>query len=313
MIGIYKITNQVNGKIYVGQSIDIQQRWKQHKQQADGTRCNNKLYKAIRQYGIENFLFEIIEQCEFSREQLDERQRYWINYYNSYNDGYNSTPGGQIEGSWALYNPDDIRKLWDQGYSFKEIKEKIGCSKGIVQRRLQGYSDYNAYTSHSRGAIKAISEGKMNHLNNTSETMSEQQAKYFSKNKEVHQYSLSGNYIASYPSLSAAARSLGKIKAGGETGISQALLKRDNRKIAYGYQWSTEKVDNLPPVPSHLGKLVKCLETGQIFSSTTEAAKWCGLKSSSPIRDYCRGVERVKSAGKHPQTGEKLHWQYVDL
>lgn len=310
MIGIYKITNQINGKIYIGQSIDIQQRWKQHKQQVKGIRSNNKLYQAMREYGIENFLFEIIEQCEFSQQELDERQRYWIKYYNSYENGYNSTRGGQIEGSWAIYNPDDIRKLWDQGYSFKEIQEKVGCSRSIIQQRLQGYGDYNAFTSHSRGAIKAMSEGKMNHLNNTVETMTTQQAKYFTTNKEVHQYSLEGEYINTFSSLSAAARSLGKVKAGGETGIGQALRNCDNRKTAYGYQWSYEKVDKMQPVSAHGAKLIQCIETGEIFHKARDAADWCGLKSRSGVRECCVG--KVKSAGKHPQTGQKLHWKYID-
>ena len=310
MIGIYRITNQINGEIYIGQSIDIQQRWKQHKQQAKGTRSNNKLYQAMREYGIENFLFEIIEQCKFSQQELDERQRYWIGYYNSYENGYNSTRGGQIEGSWAIYNPDDIRKLWDQGYSFKEIQEKIGCSRGIVQQRLQGYSDYNATTSHSRGAIKAMSQGKMIHLRNTLETMTTQQARYFCTNKLIHQYSLNGEYIASYDSLSAAARSLGKTKAGGETGISQALHNRDNRKTAYGYQWSYEKVDKMQPISAHGAKLIQCIETGEIFHKARDAADWCGLKSRSGVRECCVG--KVKSAGKHPQTGQKLHWRYIE-
>ena len=175
MIGIYKITNQITNKVYIGQSIDIQQRWKQHKHQAKNNRKNNKLYWAMRKYGIENFLFQTIEQCEFSQQQLDNRQRYWIEYYNSYENGYNSTRGGQIKGSWTIYNPDDIRKLWDQGYSTSEIQEQLGCSKKTISQRLQGYSDYNAATSHSRGAIKAIQDGKMNHLYNTPETMTAQQ------------------------------------------------------------------------------------------------------------------------------------------
>ena len=56
------------------------------------------------------------------------------------------------------------------------------------------------------------------------------------------------------------------------------------------------------------GKLVECIETGQLFPSTVEAAKWAGLKSKSGVRECCVGV--AKSAGKHPETGEKLHWRY---
>ena len=312
MIGIYKITNQINGKVYIGQSIDIQYRWKQHKQQAKNNRKNNKLYQAMRKYGIENFLFEVIEQCKFSQQQLDNRQRYWIEYYNSYENGYNSTRGGQGEGSWTLYDPNNIKKLWDQGYSSNEIQEKLGCSKSIISRRLQGYSDYSVTVSHSRGAIKAMQNRKMNYLRHDNpETMTIQQAKYFCTNKPIHQYSLSGEYIASYDSLSAATRATSPNKTSDQTNISHAIHHQNNQKIAYGYQWSTEKVDKLPPIATHLGKLIQCIETGQIFSSAKEAANWCGLKSSSPIKDYCHGNKAYKSAGKHPQTGQKLHWRYI--
>lgn len=62
MTGIYKITNLVNGKMYIGQAVDIEERWIRHKRdwKIDKTKV---LYKAIRKYGIENFSFEIIEEC----------------------------------------------------------------------------------------------------------------------------------------------------------------------------------------------------------------------------------------------------------
>lgn len=96
-IGIYKITNVINGKIYIGQSRCISKRWKNHKIAAYNS--NDKgyeypLYRAIRKYGIDNFDFSILENC--SIEQLDEREIYWINYYssNNYNYGYNNDCGG---------------------------------------------------------------------------------------------------------------------------------------------------------------------------------------------------------------------------
>ena len=92
-IGIYKYTNKLNGHVYIGQSTNIENRYKQHlydsKQKFDrGTGVD----KAIHKYGIENFTFEIIEECQ--AEELNEKERYWIQYYDSYNKGYNKTPGG---------------------------------------------------------------------------------------------------------------------------------------------------------------------------------------------------------------------------
>ena len=302
MIGIYKITNKINGKVYIGQSLNIELRWKQHIQEAKNSRKQTKFYNAMRKYGIDNFIFQIIEQCQPSQQILDEKQRYWIQYYNSYKEGYNSTLGGQLKNSWIKYNPQSIKKLWDEGYSVQQIINIIGCGKTTVQNYLNNYKDYNLHTSHSRGITRSIK-------NKNGNSKIFQNNKYFQKPKEVHQYSLKGQYITSYTSLNQAARALGKNK-GGQSGIIQALQENDNRLTAYGYQWSLKKVEKLPPVPVHGGKLVQCIETGQIFTSTAQAAKWCNLKSSSGIKDCCRGY-KCKTAGKHPQTGEKLSWKYI--
>lgn len=310
MIGIYKITNTLNNKCYIGQSINIENRWKQHIYESKNLRRHYKIHLALSEFGIENFTFEVLEECPLDTNVLNERERYWIKYYNSFEEGYNATKGGQGEDSW-IYSPLLIQQLWDEGYSFGEIVEIVGCSKGIVQQRLQGYKDYNLYTSHSRGALKAIKDGKMNHLHiNESYNFSEAQKQFFSDSIPVHQYSIDGKYIASYNSIGEAARAIHKYGRTYETNIGRCLKENNNQKLAYGYQWSKEKVDKLLPVPVHLGKLVRCIETGQIFHSTVEAAKWAGLKSKSGVRECCVGI--VKSAGKHPETGEKLHWEYIE-
>ena len=86
MTGIYKITNRINGKNYIGQSINIKFRWKQHEQEAKGERRNSLLYQAMRKYGLENFSFEVIEECD--REQLDAREDYWQDYFKAKEFGY---------------------------------------------------------------------------------------------------------------------------------------------------------------------------------------------------------------------------------
>ena len=87
--GIYKITNLINNQCYIGKSIDIDRRFSEHHKmdrKAD-------VYDALREYGIENFTFEIIELCDETK--LNEREKYWIAYYDSYNNGYNMTSGGE--------------------------------------------------------------------------------------------------------------------------------------------------------------------------------------------------------------------------
>ena len=94
--GIYKITNLINNLIYVGQARDIKTRWRNHRTDYLGRNTvdyNNPLYKDMRLYGLNNFSFEILEECLVS--ELDKKEKYWISYYDSFNNGYNRTEGGQ--------------------------------------------------------------------------------------------------------------------------------------------------------------------------------------------------------------------------
>lgn len=92
MIGIYKITNKINNKTYIGQSINIENRWQQHKINAFNFNThtyNYPLYRAIRKYGLDNFEFQVLEEC--NKEILTQEEQYYIDYYNSLNPncGYN--------------------------------------------------------------------------------------------------------------------------------------------------------------------------------------------------------------------------------
>ena len=103
MIGIYLITNKVNNKKYIGQSVDIERRYKEHlragqpdiyahKNERD---INTPIHRAMQKYNIINFSLTILELC--SKEELDVKERYWIKKYrtNEKKFGYNITDGGQ--------------------------------------------------------------------------------------------------------------------------------------------------------------------------------------------------------------------------
>lgn len=94
MIGIYRITNKINGHSYIGQSIHIEHRWLEHKSKYNWERESKKpLYLAFQNYGLENFDFEVLEECE--DKDLSSKEKYWIEYYNTYKNGYNQTCGGE--------------------------------------------------------------------------------------------------------------------------------------------------------------------------------------------------------------------------
>ena len=87
-VAAYKITNIENGMCYVGQAVNIADRWKQHIKRGIGaeTPTRNKLYPAMLAFGVENFTFEIVEECE--REKLNERELYWQEYFGAKEFGY---------------------------------------------------------------------------------------------------------------------------------------------------------------------------------------------------------------------------------
>ena len=91
MIGIYKITNKLNNKAYVGQSNDIKRRFKEH--QTCGRRSRIPLDQAIEKYGKNNFSYEILEEC--SIEELNEKETYWITTLKTHLNGYNCNIGGE--------------------------------------------------------------------------------------------------------------------------------------------------------------------------------------------------------------------------
>ena len=86
--GIYKITNLANGMCYVGQSVDIANRWKQHIKRGIGAEAptKNKLYPAMAEFGVENFSFEIVEEC--GKELLDAKEDYWQDFFKAKEFGY---------------------------------------------------------------------------------------------------------------------------------------------------------------------------------------------------------------------------------
>lgn len=93
--GIYKITNILTEQCYIGQSVDIATRWKDHMKCGLGIEASatNKLYNAMQADGVWNFTFELLEEC--SRELLNEKEKFWINMYQSDKFGYNSTKGNK--------------------------------------------------------------------------------------------------------------------------------------------------------------------------------------------------------------------------
>lgn len=93
--GIYKITNQLNGVCYIGQAVDVAKRWKDHAKCGLGidAPASNKLYIAMQQDGLENFTWELLEKC--TTNELNEKEKFYIELYQAKEYGYNSTKGNK--------------------------------------------------------------------------------------------------------------------------------------------------------------------------------------------------------------------------
>lgn len=134
---IYKITNTINGKSYIGQTIqNVKERFYQH----CATKCskavsNMAIHRAIKKYGKSNFTVEVIEEIDSTN--LNDRERYWIKYYNSYNNGYNSTKGGQ-DGCKPFKDLDveSIIKEYNTGKSLRTLGTIFKVDKQTIKDLL---------------------------------------------------------------------------------------------------------------------------------------------------------------------------------
>lgn len=276
MIGIYKFENRYTHQIYIGQSVRIERRYEQHREEAKLMRSQSKFYEALHGH-FEDFDFEILEEC--LPEELNERERYWVAYYDSFHNGLNSNEGGL----GGIYDRTEIFDLWDQGLSVGEIAKELGCVSETIRCWLQGYKNYSISESNRRGGLKArataIENGNNIVTNIYQFSLDGKLIAHFSSKKEaaritgvdensirrainkervsaggfvwqdndvftppkkigggiahaVHQYSLTNEYIATYPSYAAAAKAMGRTDA--------RLIRRvcnDATKTAYGYRW----------------------------------------------------------------------------
>ena len=94
---IYKATNKITGKSYIGQTVkELSYRMAEHKHRAKYEHPNTKFYNAINKYGWDSFEWSIIEESDFwSKEELNRKEKYYIQYYDTLNNGYNILEGGE--------------------------------------------------------------------------------------------------------------------------------------------------------------------------------------------------------------------------
>lgn len=283
---IYKITNLVNNKAYIGQTTwPVETRWASHINVAVG---NNKtkrdaIHLAIAKYGVDNFSFEVIETP--SDDKLNEREQYWIDYYHTYihevnSQGYNMTRGG--EGTLHI-DVKEILHLWEEGYTEGEIVSLLGCTDITCSSHL-----------HEHG----ISTEEIK------QRAQEKRAKACWK--VLYQYDLQGHLIKIWPSLTSVAE-----YGYNKTNISNYIHGKGHN--AYNSLW-TYNPDELPELLQRYEqrKFTRKQKVGQydlqnnlihIWESAAEAGRNTPADESA-IRNCCKGKPKYKTAGG-------FIWKYI--
>lgn len=168
--GIYKIENLVNGKCYIGQSVDVKRRWRSHRSCAFNPASKNydcPLYRAIRKYSLNNFSFEVLEECD--RDSLNKRETYWIRAFNSMNNGYNLDEGGDYCAHYNVLSKELIEQITQELKTSLESSDDIGKRYGVSGRTVrmintgdEAYRDYVDYPIRKNlSKLKAKNQGRL--------------------------------------------------------------------------------------------------------------------------------------------------------
>ena len=283
MCGIYKITNLINGKIYVGKSIDIQRRFRSHiNESLDDNKpsYHHVIHRAMRKYGSDNFSFDILEEC--AEDKLNEREMYWISFFDCCvldgpDKGYNMTRGG--DGSSSL-DVNKIRELWDEGLSINEIAEQLQCDRHAVSEHIKCYENFNE-EENKRRKYSLISKHR---------------------SKSINQYNLDGDFICQYESI---------LDASEKTGVGYRTICSNiqgQSSSAGGFQWTYQ--DAAPPGEHNVkgnGYKVPVVQLDseynfiKEFQSMKDAAQEVGLLCSNSLYYALKNKEKMIKG---------FHWMY---
>lgn len=206
MKNIYKIVNDINEMVYIGQTKHLlHERLQMHLRDSRKKRCKNRsLYKAFNSIGFEHFSIILLEKCE--DDIADKREVYWIEKFNSFINGYNDTYGGK--GKHQI-NYQEVIDLYNKHKNITNVSKIINRSVDEISKILRT----NNVPVLTGGEVTKGLIGK-----------------------KVNQYTLNGAFVASYNSIREAERQTGFFN----TNISDVCLGK--RETAYGFKWSFAEV-----------------------------------------------------------------------
>lgn len=260
--GIYKITNLVNGKIYIGKSVNIENRIQAHKSAAKTGK--SKIYRAFKKYGFNSFKIEIVEVLLRENSVLTEREIFWIRFYNSKEAGYNETLGG--DGSLGLVQSPEHRKktaqaakrMWsDESFKKKMSEKHKGQNNGMFGK------------THSEEAMIVIKQKASEWSRKNKEYIRQKSVEQFSdpKNRE-------------------------KVSVNKKEFFSNAENRENIRQKRINWASRASDKDRLKGKFSPYAKKVICLDDGTIFECARDALRSGFGNVSQSARTGCKANGR---------------------
>lgn len=206
MAYIYQIENDINEKKYIGKTeLSIEKRFKQHCKDAFKETCSKRpLYSAMKKYGLNHFHLSLIEETD----NPEEREKYWIEYFGTFKNGYNATLGGDGK---AYIDYDLVISTYKELKIISQVAKKLNIDKSTIEKIL---NSHQIDKTTQKEAVQ-ITQGII-----------------------INQYDLNNNFIKSYPSARSAAMAIGKITQS-SNGAADHILSvcKGKRKTAYGFIW----------------------------------------------------------------------------
>jgi group I intron endonuclease len=328
---IYKVANLINGKVYIGQTVNtLRKRKTQHKTASKRKKYEDMLlYKAFKKYGFENFEWKIIDNAS-NENDLNEKEVYWIKYYNSYIgfkncNGYNMTLGGH--GKRGAIHSEETRKKLSKFRTGKWIGSDSPTAKKVVCLNLNGtfVKSYGCLDDASKDVGCSLSLISSNCTGNRSsaygfififeddyneETVKRRVEQYLDSSDfcRILRTGLDGKYIKTYNSTKEAGEDV--------NGFGTAILRccKNEMVSAYDSLWFFEDDYNEKELRSKLDKLntrhqpkkvVQLTVNDEfiaVFPTITEGANRINGDASS-ITKCCKGKQK---------TAYGFKWMYED-
>lgn len=282
---IYKITNPENQKCYIGKTTrDYKERWAEHKRDRfKQPYCTWHFYRMLNKVGPENVLWEVIEE-NVPNELIDSREQYWIEYYDSFKNGYNETTGGS---KGTKYNYQDILQYWltEGDRNFVKTAKQFGANESTISYIIKSLG-YEARTPEEIAVANAVG-----------------------KNRPVAQIDINtGEVINIYYSCETAAKTMGDIT------MARSIwgVLNGHRPTYQGYAWQYKEFIGSP---INLNKQIKTVilpEYNLSFENLQEAAKWFINNNHTRSKQVDQVAKSISYAITHSGIYQKIKVKFQD-